>query len=845
MDTPLSGLSSAEAARRLAADGPNALPAKGPRRTLAIVRDVLREPMFLLLVLAAGLYLALGDPAEGALLAGFAGLSVGLVVLQERRGERALAALADLSAPIARVVRDGTEREIPSRDLVVGDLIRIVEGERPPADAIVRQTGVLSADESLLTGESAPVVKAAAPVGFDFASAVPGGDGSPALYAGTLVVQGSCEAEVAATGPRTQAGRIGASLAAIGEPPSPLQRSIGRLVRLFGLLAAAALAGLVLYAGLTRGAWLEGLLSGIALAMALLPEEFPMVLAIFTALGAHRLARSQVLARRAMIVETLGAASVLCVDKTGTLTENRMQVAALHADGSEWRSSPDADLPERLHRLLEFALLASQPGSADPMDRAVTEAALSLLGGTEHVHPKWALAREYPLTAKLFAKSQVWSHDGGYSVAAKGAPEAIAGLCHLGPEAHASLMRDVAGLAGQGLRVLAVAEGLAPHKAAREPGLPPDQHDFGFRLLGLVAFEDPVRSSVPDAIAAARAAGIRVVMLTGDYPKTARAIGVQAGLDVEGPLLTGDELDALDDESLAREAVRVSIFARIRPEQKLRIVRALQAHGAAVAMTGDGVNDAPALKAADVGVAVGRGATDVAKEAADVVLLDPDFGRLIEAVRHGRRIFDNLRKAMLYIMAIHVPIAGLALLPVLMGLPPLLLPAHVVLTEMVIDPACSLAFEGLREEKHLMRRKPRDPKRALVGAPEFALAMVQGAILLAAVLALYVLALGDGVAEGAARAQAFVALTAGNVALVRVEASHGFSLARLLEPGHRVFWLIAAAAAAIVAATLLIPPLTAIMQFETIGSASVAVAMGVGLAAAVLGDGVKAALRKS
>ncbi len=617
MDVAPRGLSSIEAARRLAADGPNALPAARPRGALAIVRDVLREPMFLLLVLASGIYLALGDAGEGALLAGFAALSVGLVAIQERRGERALAALAELSAPVARVVRDGIERAVPSAELVVGDLIRIAEGERPPADAILRRAGAMSVDESLLTGESAPVTKAAAQGPFDAAAALPGGDGSPVLYRGTLIVQGHGEAEVAATGPRTQAGRIGGSLAAIGEPPSPLRRAIARLVRLFGLLAGAAFASLVLFSGLARGEWLDGLLSGIAIAMALLPEEFPMVLAIFTALGARRLARTQVVARRAMIVEPLGAASVLCVDKTGTLTENRMRVAALRSEAGEWRTEA-GDLPEAFHRLLEYALLASQPGSADPMDRAVEAAGAALLVGTEHLHPAWRLAREYPLAAALPAKSQAWSHDGGVSVAAKGAPEAIGDLCHLDAPARGRLAAEVSTLAGLGLRVLAVAEGVAPHDPTRGPGLPPDQHDFAFRLLGLVAFEDPVRASVPAAIAEARAAGLRVVMLTGDYPATARAIGAQAGLDVGDGVLTGSEIDAMDEASLARAAARASVFARIRPEQKLRIVAALKADGAVVAMTGDGVNDAPALKAADVGVAVGRGATDVAKEASDV-----------------------------------------------------------------------------------------------------------------------------------------------------------------------------------------------------------------------------------
>jgi P-type Ca2+ transporter type 2C len=736
------------------------------------------------------------------------------------------------------VLREGQVRRIAARDLVPGDLFLVGEGERVAADGVAREAIGVAVDESLLTGESVPVRKRASAAPGGAVPDRPGGDDTPHVYAGTLVVSGHGVAEVVATGRRTQVGRIGASLAGIETAPTPLQGHLRRLVQVFGLIAIGASGLLIVWYGLQRGDWMQGVLSAIALGMAMLPEEFPMALTVFLALGAWRLARIQVLARRPAVIEALGSATVLCVDKTGTLTENRMEVRRLVTDDADVTVMPGAALLEPVHRLLEYAMLASRRGGLDPMDRALLAHGDDSLADTEHLHPDWRLEREYPLTPELLAMSHAWADDRGHRrVAAKGAPEAIFGLCHLAPERVAELLGRVHLLAEQGLRVLAVAVADGP-----PPGddVASHQHDHDFTLLGLVGFEDPLRASVPAAVAQAREAGIAVAMITGDHAATALAIARQAGIAADAGALGGDDIAGLDDAALSEAVRTVRVFARVMPEQKLRLVEAFRRNGETVAMTGDGVNDAPALKAAHIGIAMGVRGTDVAREAAGLVLLDEDFGRIVEGVRMGRRIFDNLRKVMTYITAIHVPIAGLSLLPVLFGLPPLMLPAHVVLTEMVIDPVCSLAFEGGPEHPRVMQRPPRRSDDGIVGWSMLWQGLMQGGALLAATLAIYVVALGAGRTDDAARTLAIVGLTAGNLLLVAFNATAGVGWRALLAPGARAFWWVAGMASAALALAVAVPGARRLLHFDlpaagdlllSLAGVAVSVAIGAALSA--------------
>ena len=842
MDSPPApqGLQEDEAQRRLLAHGPNEIRDRERKSLAATLASIATEPMFGLLLAAAGVYLLIGDLGEGLLLAAFAAATVGLVIAQERRSQRALDALRELAAPQVRVLRGGQLRRIPARELVPGDLFVLAEGERVAADAQLLQASALEVDESLLTGESVPVAKRAAQPGEAAAPGPSDEAAAAAAWAGTLVVAGHALAQVVATGAATQVGRIGASLAAIAPEPSPLQRQLKRLVRLFGGVAIAAAAALALWYGMRHGQWLQGLLSALALGMAMLPEEFPMVLSVFLALGAWRLARAQVLSRQPAAVEALGAATFLCVDKTGTLTENRMRLARLVTETADHPVAPGAPVPETVHRLLEAAMLASRRGSPDPIDRALLEHGDAALADTEHLHPLWLLEREYPLSAELLAMSQAWTDEAGVRhVAAKGAPEAVLDLCHADAARRQAVMAQVQALAAQGLRVLAVAEGEHPGPEAAEQA-----HDVSFRWLGLLGFRDPLRQSVPAAVAQARAAGIAVAMITGDHAATALAIAREAGLDTAAGALRGEDLDALDDAALAQALRTVRVFARVSPAHKLRLVQVLQRNGETVAMTGDGVNDAPALKAAHIGIAMGVRGTDVAREAAGLVLLEEDFGRIVGGVRMGRRIFDNLRRVMTYITAIHVPIAGLALLPVLFGLPPLLLPAHVVLTEMVIDPVCSLAFEGAPEDPRVMKRPPRPREGSLLGGSLLLSGLVQGGCLLVATLAIYVLALQGGRAEDVARTLAVLGLTAGNLLLVAVNASAGLGWRALLAPGTRAFWWVAAAAVAALSLALAFPAARELLRFALPAWGDLGAALAAAAAAVAIGAMLAHALRR-
>jgi Ca2+-transporting ATPase len=828
MEPSAQGLTEAEARRRLSEFGPNEMPYSGRRSLGAIALETMREAMFLLLVGAAVLYLVLGDLGEGLFLVAGAFATVGLVIAQEARSERALAALRELAQPQARVIRDGAEGRIPARELVPGDLLLIGEGERMPADGRLVGGDVLSVDESALTGESAPVTKQpSAASSTKAAEARPGAEGGPDLFGGTLVVRGQGVVEVGATGTRSALGQIGAALAAIGHEPTPMQQTAGRLVGLLGALALVFCGVVAVAYGLLRGNWIEGVLAGVTVAIALIPEEFPMVLAVFLALGAWRLARHQVLVRRSAVIETLGGASVLCVDKTGTLTENHMRVARL------WTSTGDlildGDTPTGASaELLRVAALASAVRPVDPMDKAVRAlSAASDLGSDIEGEPR----RAWPLRPERLAVVQLWrERDGAYVAAAKGAPEAIFRLCRMSPAQTDRLHEVIHEYAAAGLRVLGVASARGDGEFLQDPA------DVHFDFSGLVGFIDPLRADVPAALAEARGAGIKVVMITGDHPATALAIARAAGLETEAGALTGADLEALSLEALRERLRRVTVFARIVPDQKLRLVEALKAEGEVVAMTGDGVNDAPALEAAHIGIAMGRKGADVAREAADLILLDDSFASIVGGVRLGRRIFRNLRRALTYVTAIHVPIAGLALAPILMGLPPLLFPMHVVLLELVIDPTCSLVFEAEPSESAAMRRPPRRRDEALFGPRQIVLALAQGAGILAGVLALYAWALQSGVGEGAARGAAFVALVFGNLTLALADSA---SSGRLFAPHRRTYWLIVAAVTTVMTAILGLPPLSELFDLVRPSGGLLALAVAV----ALLTGGWPAALR--
>jgi Ca2+-transporting ATPase len=832
---PEQGLPAVEAARRLREEGPNALPAGRRRTAWAIALEAMREPMFLLLFLAGALYLVFGELREGLTLFGFVAVTVAMTLYQEGKTERALEALRDLTSPRARVIRGGTERRIAGREVVRGDVLLVGEGERVAADGLLVSANALQVDESLLTGEAVPVRKRAAEG--QESPARPGGDDTPFVFAGTMVVAGQGMARVSATGAKSEIGRIGAALETLAPEDSPLKRQTAKLIRTLALIGLAASVLLILVQGSLRGDWLAAVLAGIALAMALLPEEYPVVLTVFPALGAWRLSRRQVLTRRVSAIETLGAVSVLCVDKTGTLTENRMTVAQLHAGGSFHEvDGADGALPERFHALVEFAVLASESSPFDPMEQAFHRLGERVLPEAGPQRAGWSLVHEYGLTSQLRAMAHAWQRAGedGFIVAAKGAPEAVLDLCRIPGAERETVLAAADVMAAQGLRVLAAAR-------ARFAGgaWPQDMRGFNFEFLGLLGLIDPLRAGVAEAVLECQDAGIRVLMITGDYPATARAIAMRAGL-APGDIVNGEEIGALSEDALRARLRGAQACARISPEQKLRIVRALQADGAVVAMTGDGVNDAPALKAAHVGIAMGARGTDVAREAAALTLLDDNFASIVRAVRLGRRIFDNMQKSMSYILAVHVPIAGAALVPALFGWPPLMLPMHIAFLELVIDPACTLAFEGEPPDDEIMRRAPRAPDAPLFAGATIASSLVQGAMVLAAVIGLY--AWGHRhLEENDARALAFVAMATGNLTLLLVHRSRSRLIIETLARANATLWVIEAVSLALLAAVLYVPGLNDVFRMSALAPALLALGAGAGVLAALPFEAVKLA----
>ena len=721
------GLSAESAAIRLKADGANLLSASQTRNWPEILLEVLREPMFLLLLAAGSLYFVMGDPNEGLLMMGFVLIIISVTIIQERRTEKALESLRELASPRAVVIRDGIQQRIAGSEVVYGDLLVLSEGDRISADAFVVEAHELAVDESLLTGESGwvPKLESAQPV-----------------YAGTLVVRGQGLAQVTATGIRTRFGQIGKSLTEVTLEASPLRRQIEKLTVQLAWVGAA-LSVLLAAVGLWRtGSWIDGGLSGITLAMAILPQEFPVIMIVFFALGARRLARSGMLTRRLNAIETLGKTTVLCVDKTGTLTENRMALAALHAKGKTQKIAElnGQSLDEHFHTLLEYAILSCELDPHDPMEQALQQFAAGQTELANHLHPAWALVREYELSPALMAMTHLWrepdaKHD---VVAAKGAPEAIADLCHLEGAELAAVNLAAGLMAEQGMRVLGVARARHP---VWEPW-PSLQHDFAYEFVGLVGLFDPVKPDVPQAIAECHRAGIRVVMITGDHPVTARAIAAQVGI------------------------VESDVYARVTPQQKLDIVESFKASGDVVAMTGDGVNDAPALKAAHIGIAMGQRGTDVAREAASLVLMNDAFGTIVAAIRSGRLITQNLQQALKYTLAIHMPIIVLSMLPVLFGMPLLLLPVHIAFLELAFNPTCSLVFEAEAASNDLMSRPPMPQRLPLLSLSDVSRSLVLGVSLGGLLMLLDAWLLAQGLAVPESRGLVFTAMVSLNIGLV-------------------------------------------------------------------------------
>ena len=808
----LKGLTQKEADQKILSEGYNELPSSKPRNVFQIALGVVKEPMFLLLVTCGTLYLFLGDIQEGIMLLGFVIVIMGIEFFQERKTEKALDALKDLASPRALVIRDGETVRIAGRDVVTDDIVILKEGDRVPADAIVLSCLNLYADESLLTGEPVPVSKRE--WNSEDGTFLPGGDELPVVYSGSMIVQGSGVVKVVATALNTEIGKIGKALQSVKEEPTRLKKEISTLVKRLAILGLFLCTLVIVIYTITRGDLLNGFLAGITLAMAMLPEEFPVVLTIFLALGAWRMSKKSVLTRHPASVETLGSATVLCTDKTGTLTHNKMTVTSLF-NGDEYSGDVSREnLSEPFHEIIEYGILSSQASPFDPMEKAILNTGDKYLQNSEHIHMDWVMEKEYPLSKELLAMSRVFSNSDTNRkvIAAKGAPEAIFDLCHLDSKTAEIYSKAVENMASTGLRVLGVAKA-----NVLDINLPSEQHDFDFEFIGLIGLSDPIRENVAGAVTECYKAGVRVIMITGDYPVTASNIGKEIGIINPDNIITGSELEQMSEDELCSRIKEVNIFARVIPEQKLKIVNALKANNEIVAMTGDGVNDAPALKAANIGIAMGEKGTDVAREASSLVLMDDNFLSIVGAIRMGRKIFDNLQKALAYIFAIHVPIAGLSLIPVFFAeLPLILWPVHIVFLELIIDPACSIIFEAEPEEKNVMSRPPRNINEPFFGIKKIILSCTQGLGILLVCLAVYFTGLKMGYSSSGVRTLTFVTLIVSNIAVILSNRSWTTNIFRILiTPNRAVKWVVGGALFFLIL-IMEVPFLLTLFQFEKI-----------------------------
>ena len=816
------GLTSAEAKRLQDKYGKNELSPQKKERFLKKVFHIICEPMFLLLIAAAIIYFILGEPRDGAIMLIFVLGIISIDIIQEWKTDKTLNALKDLSAPHIKVIRSGEEQIIASSDLVPGDLMLIYEGIKIPADGIIVKCNDLCVDESSLTGEAEGVWKintGDAPNSDDYWR-------KDYCYAGTLVTQGTAHVLVDKIGASTEYGKIGVNIATAPDEKTPLQKQTGSLVKLCAGIAAVlfALVGVFTYINIPDHAFgdrlIESILSGITLAMAMIPEEFPVILTVFLSMGAWRLAKKNSLVRKLPSVETLGAVSVLCVDKTGTITMNQMTVQDTWAKTGDEKS------------LITIMGMACETDAYDPMEKAMLAYCEKnnitrdeLFGGE--------LITEYPFTNELKMMGHVWRKNGKVIIAAKGSPERILTICALSDMEKAECEKKINELSSRGLRVIAV----AAMNPQTDNDIPEKITDCSLTFLGLVGLADPPRESVKTDIAVCNKAGIRVVMITGDNGGTAASIAKQIGMKNYDHIITGDMLNNMTDEELREKVKEVSIFSRVVPEHKMRIVKAFRDNGEIVAMTGDGVNDAPALKYADIGIAMGKRGSEVSREAADLILMDDNFTTIVETVKDGRRIYDNIRKAVGYVFSIHIPIAFASLLAPVLGIAPValfLLPLHVVLLELIIDPTCSIVLERQPAERDIMERKPRDPKEKLLTPRILIKSVIQGLVIFAASFGTYLTVLAGNEANApVARTMGLAIIMLSNLLLVQVNSSEcDFtfrSVIRLAKDkvmwGVNIFTIIGLAAILYtpLAEFLKLAPLSATQLFTAVGIAVAAV----------------------
>lgn len=763
----------------------------------AVLLGIVKEPMFLLLLVTCVIYFTLGQIQDGVIMLAALLLVSGISLFQDYRSTSAVQALNKLAAPRAKVLRNGESISIPAEDIVVGDIVTLEEGIIIQADGIILVSNDLTVNQSTLTGESFAIAKSAT--------------ADKEVYKGTLVTSGGGKMQVTAVGRQTRFGQIGRSLREVSVQQTPLQKQIHDFVRkmvIVGIVAFAVVVGFNLY---LSGSFNQAFLQGLTLAMSILPEEIPVAFSTFQALGAYRLLKKNIIVKQPQYVETLGAATIICVDKTGTLTQNKMEIVYLF-NAADDRSIALQDANTLPLELLEYAMWSSETAPFDPMEKAIH--ALYAKTATTDLRPSYRQVHEYPLGGVPPMMTHVFSNGEAHTViAAKGAPEAILRSSNLPDDKKVAYLAQSTEYARKGYRVLAVGKAEGNYTA-----WPDAQEDFVFNFLGLVVFEDPIKPGTKATIHSFRQAGIHIKMITGDYAETALAIAEQAGLDTGGKLLTGGEVMSMAEKQLQQQVKETDIFVRMFPEAKLKVVNALKAAGEIVAMTGDGVNDAPALKAAHIGVAMGKRGSEVARSAASLILVNDDLSNMTEAVALGRKIYDNLKKAIRYIISIHIPIILIVALPLLLmwKFTGIFSPLHVIFLELIMGPTCSIIYENEPVEDGTMTRPPRKITYTFLSFRQLLVSILQGMAITAACLGIGYYYLQAGEEEATVRTVIFITLLFSNIFLTQLNRSFVFSVYNTIRYKNTLVPLITGITLLFIAALLYLPAVRDLFKLHTL-----------------------------
>jgi len=807
--------------------GRNVTTLREQNRLWQVIKEIATEPLFIILVCTAAIYILLGEFSEAVIMIIALGFVSGISIYQENRSRSAVAGLKKLTASLAKVIRNGVTQKIDTEELVVDDLIVLEDGDKVPADAIIIRQNDFSVNESILTGESLAVLKE-----------TEGPNNN--VFQGTMIMSGSCVAQVTAVGKQSELGKIGQSLEEIEISRTPLQEQIKSFVKAMvgvGSIAFLIVWGINYY--LSHDV-LHSLLQGLTLAMSVLPEEIPVAFSTFMALGAYHLYKQKVIARSPHTVETLGAATVICTDKTGTITENEMRLAVIYDFINDKEYDYVAGVPS-FNSVLEYAMWASEPTPFDAMEKSIHTVYTSVAPNDKRL--TYTQIHEYPLGGKPPIMTHVFSNNANDRIiACKGSVEGVLNQSILSADQRDKILSITKRFASKGYRILAV--GRSDYS---DPEFPLSQYKFEFQFLGLIGFYDPPKKNIATTLKKFYEAGIEVKMITGDYAETAVAIADQVGMKKGTGILTGDQVIEMNDNELRQQVRGVTIFVRMYPVAKLKVIEALKANGEVVAMTGDGVNDGPALKAAHIGIAMGKRGSEVAKNAASLVLVDDDLFNMTEAVALGRRIYENLKKAIQYIISIHIPIILIVTMPLILmwDYINIFSPIHVIFLELIMGPTCSVIFENEPIEGNSMTRKPRKMSSTFFSMRELSLSIVQGLVITTVCLAMGYYFIQIGSSEATVRTIIYTTLIFSNLFLTLANRSFYYSVFTTIRYKNALIPLILSISLIVLFLSIYFYPLQRIFAFEAIAIKSIALCLGAAFAGVMWVEIVKWIRRKA